>query len=1035
MRHAAAILLLLAGASPVAAADKLPRVPAGFTIEKVTTPDLVKHPMMAGFDDRGRLFVACSAGKNVRAADLMKNPPNFIKMLEDTNGDGKFDKATVFADKMTLPMGALWYRGALYVASPPHIWKLEDTDDDGVADKRTILVDRFGFSGNAASVHGCFLGPTGRIYWCDGRHGHEFKDKHGKIISKGKAARIFSCKPDGSDVRVHCGGGMDNPVEIDFTETGEMIGSVNLFYGRPRGDCLVHWVEGGVYPRHDQQQCIEEFKRTGDLLGPIKNLGHVAVSGMTRYRSDQFGKQYQNNIFTTLFNTHKVIRSELKRSGSTFTSTEHEFLTSDNPDFHPTDVFEDADGSLLVIDTGGWFRIGCPVSKVAKPDIYGAIYRIRKTGSHKVDDPRGLKLGLGKMPAKELVKYLDDPRPAVREKAIDRLALLGRQSTEAMFALFSKSSRASVLARRNAVWANARMKKGAYGPILALATFVNQHPSVQLAGVHTWCEQGNLMSSEIDSDLATGKSFAIRREVARWMGAVRRREHVNNLFALMKMPGNDRVTEHTIIYSLIQIGERKATLPFLKDENPAVRRAALIALDQMNDGNLTRELVTPLLDTDDEALRNTALAIISKHDGWAKETLTLIRKWLNEQATREPGRAAPRPQRAAALRGFLIAQANDKAVQALVAEMLQSPETTVAKRQLLLEVVQRASLETFPDAWTEAIRTSLKSTNVGVKLQAVRIVGQRRLPLVTETQVISFFQKNPIELRAEALLAVGPSIKAIGDRQLFDFIRQVNSRKPVLTRLTIARAIAAAPLTDRQLIKAHAAVATSDPLTLPVLLRAFERSKSEEVGLSLVEALSASRAIKSISPGELQRVLRRYPNSVREAAKPLLAKLGVNPAEQQQQIAALLKVTSGGDAKRGRKVFFSKKAACAGCHTVAGKGGRVGPDLSAIGRIRQDRDLVEAIAFPSATLARGFRSYVIATDRGKVHTGLITRETSNEIILRDAALAEIRIPRKSIEAIRESPTSIMPKGLDKTLTTAELRDLLAFLKSRKEPAK
>ncbi|GIS62340.1 MAG: hypothetical protein CM1200mP2_45650 [Planctomycetaceae bacterium] len=133
--------------------------------------------MLAGFDHRGRLFIAASSGKNIRSADLVKDPPNLIRMIADTDGDGVFDRSTIFADKMTLPMGALWHRGALYVASPPNIWRLRDFDDDGVADERTILVDTFGFSGNAASVHGCFLGPNGRLYWCDGRHGHEFREK------------------------------------------------------------------------------------------------------------------------------------------------------------------------------------------------------------------------------------------------------------------------------------------------------------------------------------------------------------------------------------------------------------------------------------------------------------------------------------------------------------------------------------------------------------------------------------------------------------------------------------------------------------------------------------------------------------------------------------------------------------------------------------------------------------------------------------------------------------------------------------------
>ncbi|MDP6721594.1 MAG: hypothetical protein QGF59_23200, partial [Pirellulaceae bacterium] len=201
-------------------------VPGGYTIELAAAPPLVKHPMMAGFDDRGRLFVAEAAGENLRRPDLEEQLPNFVRMLEDTDHDGVFDKSTIFADKMTFPMGALWHEGALLVASSGAIWRFEDTDYDGVADLRSKIVSDFGYSGNGADVHGCFLGPCGRIYWCEGRHGHEFRDEQDQVTSAGKAARIFSCKSDGSDVQIHCGGGMDNPVEIDFLPTGEMLGTV-----------------------------------------------------------------------------------------------------------------------------------------------------------------------------------------------------------------------------------------------------------------------------------------------------------------------------------------------------------------------------------------------------------------------------------------------------------------------------------------------------------------------------------------------------------------------------------------------------------------------------------------------------------------------------------------------------------------------------------------------------------------------------------------------------------------------------------------
>src|SRR5262249_36789334 len=152
-------------AAPPTPLSRLPAlvVPAGFRAELIAGPNLVQHPTMAGFDDQGRLYVCDGPGMNMPAKDLLRDLPNLIRRLEDTHGDGRFDRSTVFADKMTFPMGALWYRGAVYTASPPHIWRLRDTNGDGVADERTILVSEFGFTGNAADIHGCFLGPEGRL--------------------------------------------------------------------------------------------------------------------------------------------------------------------------------------------------------------------------------------------------------------------------------------------------------------------------------------------------------------------------------------------------------------------------------------------------------------------------------------------------------------------------------------------------------------------------------------------------------------------------------------------------------------------------------------------------------------------------------------------------------------------------------------------------------------------------------------------------------------------------------------------------------
>ncbi len=90
-----------------------------------------------------------------------------------------------------------------------------------------------------------------------------------------------------------------------------------------------------------------------------------------------------------MFNLRKVTRHVLEPSGATFTTRDTDFVVSDSRDFHPTDVIEDADGSLLVVDTGGWYKLCCPTSQLAKPDTLGAIYRVRRTGAAPVNDPRG----------------------------------------------------------------------------------------------------------------------------------------------------------------------------------------------------------------------------------------------------------------------------------------------------------------------------------------------------------------------------------------------------------------------------------------------------------------------------------------------------------------------------------------------------------------------------------------------------------------------------------------------------------------------
>jgi putative membrane-bound dehydrogenase-like protein len=564
-------------------------VPEGYTVELAARPPIVAHPLMGDFDEQGRLYLASSAGENLPRAELEKRLPNFVQRLEDTDGDGVFDRATMFADKMTFPQGCLWHEGSLYVASSGAIWKLTDTNDDGVADERVKLVGDFGYTGNAADVHGPFRGPDGRIYWCEGRHGHEIKDRDGKVISRGKAARIFSCRTDGSDVQTFCTGGMDNPVEVVFTPEGEMLGTVNLMYDRPRGDCLVHWQFGGVYPRHDFAESLgSEFIRTGELLPEVHNFGHVAVSGLCQYRGSAFGNDALGSLFITQFNTNRIVKVGLKSKDSSFTpASVEDFAVSTSTDFHPTDVLEDADGSLLLIDTGGWFRIGCPQSQVEKSHIRGAIYRIRRTAAARVEDPRGLKLDWKAVSTAELISRLGDARPAVSDHAVTTLAMRLRKETDAKawseWAATTGQKAIAVRQRWSEVLARVD-SKNSLEQLVALTRDKDNRVQQTAARALLYADPAKLPEDEVlVSSLTTAlrnDSAAVRRVTLATIGRLAaQRPKLAEALVQSTAAANDRLQEHAYTYALISSDNREVVSRGILHADEATRTAAALALD------------------------------------------------------------------------------------------------------------------------------------------------------------------------------------------------------------------------------------------------------------------------------------------------------------------------------------------------------------------------------------------------------------------------------------------------------------------------
>ena len=195
----------------------------------------------------------------------------------------------------------------------------------------------------ANDLHGPYLGRDGWFYWCKGGFAEQVYDLPGRAQWHTRAAHIFRSRPDGTGIEPVLTGGMDNPIDVAFTARGERLLS-STFLTHPSGglrDGLVHALYGGVYGK--QHSVLDGHARTGDLLAPLVQMGPAAVCGLHAHSGAGFGEDYCGDLFACAFNLRKVSRHHLVPQGSTFLSSESDFLESDSADFHPTDVIEDAD--------------------------------------------------------------------------------------------------------------------------------------------------------------------------------------------------------------------------------------------------------------------------------------------------------------------------------------------------------------------------------------------------------------------------------------------------------------------------------------------------------------------------------------------------------------------------------------------------------------------------------------------------------------------------------------------------------------------
>jgi putative heme-binding domain-containing protein len=444
VRHSAIGLLLLLAASPqplaprgAAAQDdpfaagvrttpwlspadeqKAFKLPPGFEINLVAAEPDIQKPLNMAFDERGRIWLTNTI-EYPYAAPPDRPGQDTIKILEDTDGDGRFEKVTTFADGLNIPMGIYPWKGGCVAFSIPNIWHFEDTDGDGVCDKRTVLYGPFDTSRDThGMINSLRRGWDGWVYACHGfNNDSRVKGTDGHEIHM-QSGNVFRFQLDGSRIE-HFTHGQVNPFGMCFDEY------FNIFTADCHSKPIYQLLRGGYYP---------SFGKPHDGLGFVPPMmdhlhGSTAICGLVKYSGDNFPEEYRGDFYSGNVMTSRINRNKPEYHGSTIKAIEQpDFLSTTDPWFRPVDLQIGPDGAMYILDFYnriiGHYEV--PLPHPGRDRTSGRIWRVSYKNNDSKAARKTLSPDLTKLSLNELIGGFGHAQLEYRLRAlnefIDRVA-------------------------------------------------------------------------------------------------------------------------------------------------------------------------------------------------------------------------------------------------------------------------------------------------------------------------------------------------------------------------------------------------------------------------------------------------------------------------------------------------------------------------------------------------------------------------------------------------------------------------------------
>lgn len=956
-----------------------------FRLELVAAEPDVLDPVSLAFDENGRMYVAEMPGYPY-APTPDKKKTGRVRMLEDTDNDGKVDRSRVFADGLASCVTAvLPWRGGVFVAAAPDLLYLKDHTGDGVADERRVLFTGFGVAKAQGLLNNFCWGLDNWIYVASNANVSQLREPNTpEELAITLRNQDFRFRPESGEFELLSAGGQFGHSMDDWGERFVCSNSKHLRHVVLSGlylqrnpylsvaDVTIDIAEDGpsaaVYRRSPPEPWrIVRSRRRASGQPPYTLVDNPDPSGTARYRPTElvatgfftsgtgvtiyrgsaYPQSFRGNAFVGGPAGNLVHRKVLDPDGVTFTARrarkQIEFITSSDNFFRPVNFANGPDGCLYVLD---FYREVIEGHEFIYDDVKkhldftsgrdrGRIYRIVPHNFQRPKSPR-----LGSASADKLIACLAHPDAWWRETAQRLLVERGvaRGQVGARLRKLARSAQRGVT-RVHAMWTLEGLSE--LDEVTILTNLYHSNPRIREHAVRL-AETRIIKSSDIAHaviELARDPTPRVRFQTAYSLGVLPGAAPLQALAEIIRRDTHDRFV-------------RAAVLTAVSTRAGALFERLAQDIDFLNDPSSAETFVE--------------LAAVVGGRGEENEVASILLALGGEK--REESQRWRRDVVRGLSRGLATAGKT-------IAEVITNAHDAKLAQRILDKVFQKALTIARDDG-----------ASLDRRIEAIELAGQADVEI------------------AKALAAL------------------LTFREPDAIQLAVVRALSRQSATSvaKSLLEKWG---TLSPLVRREIIEALF-ARTERIAFLLQAIEDGAVTATDLEPARRQ-ALRRHENpSIRERALDILS--GAGNADRRGVLESYMaSLARNGDIGRGEKIFTKL---CSGCHQAGGKGSSLGPNLAS-SQGHTAESLLTQILDPNREVLPTYLNYTLITHTGRVTTGMIAAETATSVTLRRAKDAEDTVLRTNIATLTSSGLSLMPEGFEKEIDLQSMADLITFVKT------